>query len=195
MRAGRVLSRNSPSTPSAMNRSCQRQTQVLATPVSRMIAAVPMPAAVRRIIRLRQTCFCGLFRSNAIASSRARSDNFKSMLMPVRIQQTRITASPKESTTGPFCQILSTRTCSLVSRFATSAFRRAIERRPLIHSLPWTGEWLLTGKRPHQKHVAPALSHPMGSSRARNLMFQMLPQPSSSSPSSSTLRDRPFQSD
>ena len=33
MREGRVLSRNIPSTPSFMNRSCQRQTQVLLIPV------------------------------------------------------------------------------------------------------------------------------------------------------------------
>ena len=38
MREGRVLSRESSSTPSAANRSCQRQMQVLDLPVSRMIA-------------------------------------------------------------------------------------------------------------------------------------------------------------
>ena len=41
MREGRVLLRSRPNTPSAMNRSCQRQTAVLATPASRMIAFVP----------------------------------------------------------------------------------------------------------------------------------------------------------
>ena len=45
MREGRVLSRSSPSTPSCMNRSCQRHTQVLALPVRRMISAVPRPSA------------------------------------------------------------------------------------------------------------------------------------------------------
>jgi hypothetical protein len=48
MREGRVLSRRSPSTPSAANRSCQRQTQVLDLPVSRMIAFVPMPSAAQQ---------------------------------------------------------------------------------------------------------------------------------------------------
>ena len=38
MREGRVLSRKSPSTPSCMNRSCQRQTAVLLTSASRMIS-------------------------------------------------------------------------------------------------------------------------------------------------------------
>ena len=56
---GRVLSRSSPSTPSAMKRSCQRQTQVLDLPVAAMIAEVPRPSAVSRMIRARQTCFCG----------------------------------------------------------------------------------------------------------------------------------------
>jgi hypothetical protein len=41
MREGRVLSRSKPSTPHCMNRSCHRQTAVLATPASRMISAVP----------------------------------------------------------------------------------------------------------------------------------------------------------
>ncbi len=42
----RVLSRVSPATPSAMNRSCHRQTTGLALPDRRMIAAVPQPSAV-----------------------------------------------------------------------------------------------------------------------------------------------------
>ena len=63
MREGRVLSRRSPSKPSAAKRSCQRQTQVLDLPVSRMIAFVPKPSAVSSTIRARQTCFCGALRS------------------------------------------------------------------------------------------------------------------------------------
>jgi hypothetical protein len=51
MREGRVLSRRSPSTPSAANRSCQRQTQVLDLPVSRMIAFVPALGAEQRDLR------------------------------------------------------------------------------------------------------------------------------------------------
>jgi len=40
-------------------------------PVPDAILAVPTPAAVNRMIRARQTCFCGLFRSATIASRRA----------------------------------------------------------------------------------------------------------------------------
>jgi hypothetical protein len=67
MRDGRVLSRSKLSTPASMNRSCQRQTAVLATPACRMISAVPCPSAVSNTIRARQTCFCGLLRSAAMA--------------------------------------------------------------------------------------------------------------------------------
>ncbi len=50
MREGRVLSRKRPSTPSATKRSCQRQTQVLDLPVSRMISFVPTPSALSSTI-------------------------------------------------------------------------------------------------------------------------------------------------
>ena len=43
MRDGRVLLRNSPSTPSSVNRSGQRQTQALDMPVSRMMLLVAEP--------------------------------------------------------------------------------------------------------------------------------------------------------
>ena len=56
-REGRVLSRNSPSTPSLAKRSCQRQTAVLLLPVRRMTAFVPSPSAVASTIAERQTCF------------------------------------------------------------------------------------------------------------------------------------------
>ena len=68
MRDGRVLSRSRPGTPSAMKRSCQRQTDVLLVPVRRMSSTVPQPSAVSSTICARQTCFCGLFRSVTIAS-------------------------------------------------------------------------------------------------------------------------------
>jgi len=57
MREGRVLSRHREATPSALNRSCQRQMTVLAFPVRRMISAVPWPSAVSKTILARQTCF------------------------------------------------------------------------------------------------------------------------------------------
>jgi hypothetical protein len=46
----RVLSRNSPSTPSAMNRACQFQTTGFALPDRRKISAVPQPSAAARMI-------------------------------------------------------------------------------------------------------------------------------------------------
>jgi hypothetical protein len=93
MRAGRVLSRRSPSTPSCAKRSCQRQTTVLDTPAPRMIACVPSPSALSRTIRARQTCFCGVFRSAATASSRRRSGAESVKEMPLRI--------PPDSQDGP----------------------------------------------------------------------------------------------
>jgi hypothetical protein len=57
MRDGRVLSRSKPFAPATMKRSCQRQTQVLDLPVSRMMSWVPCPSADSSTIRARQTCF------------------------------------------------------------------------------------------------------------------------------------------
>ena len=67
---GRDLSCSRPSTPSCMNRSCQRQTQVLDLPVPVMIAEVPRPSPLSRTMRARQTCFCGLLGSATIARNR-----------------------------------------------------------------------------------------------------------------------------
>src|ERR1700722_7586209 len=47
MRAGRVLSRQSPVTPSSPNRSCQRQITVLALPVARMMSEAITPLSER----------------------------------------------------------------------------------------------------------------------------------------------------
>jgi hypothetical protein len=58
-----VFSRNRPATPSRINRSCQRQTNGFETPARRMISVLPQASAVARMIRARQRCFCGLFRS------------------------------------------------------------------------------------------------------------------------------------
>src|SRR5262245_54345152 len=66
----RVLSRVSPSMPSAMNRACHRHTTGFDLPDRRMISAVPQPSAVARMMLARQTCFCGALRSVMIASSR-----------------------------------------------------------------------------------------------------------------------------
>lgn len=63
----------SPSTPSCMKRSCHRQTQGFDLPVSRMIAMVPSPSAVARMILVRHTTLTGVLRSAAMARSRLRS--------------------------------------------------------------------------------------------------------------------------
>jgi hypothetical protein len=60
----RVLSRVSPSTPSAMNRACHLHTTGLDLPERRMISAVPRPSAVARMMLARHeslNCFgrCG----------------------------------------------------------------------------------------------------------------------------------------
>ena len=77
----RVLSRVSPSTPSAMNRACHRHTTGFDLPDRRIISAVPQPSAVARMMLARQTCFCGALRSNTIASSRWRSAALNRMLV------------------------------------------------------------------------------------------------------------------
>lgn len=100
LREGRVLSRNSPSPPACMKRSCQRQTTDLLLPVRRMISAVPKPSAVSKTIRARQTCFWGLLRLATIAASRRRSAAFTFTMIPLRIPQTRIAASRRESSNG-----------------------------------------------------------------------------------------------
>ena len=55
----RVLSRASSSTPSAMNRACDRHTGGFDLPDRRTISAVPQPSAVARSMAPRHTCFCG----------------------------------------------------------------------------------------------------------------------------------------
>ena len=100
MPGGRVLSRSRPSTPSAMNRSCQRHTQVLDLPVAAMIATVPRPSSVSRTICARHTCFCGDPRAATSASRRALSDSVTAILIPLRIPYRRIAARRAESSAG-----------------------------------------------------------------------------------------------
>jgi hypothetical protein len=83
---GRVLSRKSPSTPSAAKRSCQRQTHGFDTPARRLISAVPHPSAVARMISARQACFRRLLRSATTASKRERSAAETSAVIPSRIR-------------------------------------------------------------------------------------------------------------
>src|SRR4030081_459619 len=83
----RVLSRNSPSTPSAMNRACQVHTTGFDLPDRRMISAVPQPSALARITLARHTCFCGALRSATIASSRRRSARLTLTTIPALIMR------------------------------------------------------------------------------------------------------------
>jgi len=78
----RVLSRVSPSTPSAMNRACHLQTTGFDLPDRRMISAVPQPSAVASTILARHTCFCGALRSETIASSWRRSSRVTLTTIP-----------------------------------------------------------------------------------------------------------------
>ena len=64
-------------------RSCQRQTQVLDLPVSAMMAFVPTPSPLRRTIRARQTCFCGLRGAAAMSHSRLRSAAYRVKVMRI----------------------------------------------------------------------------------------------------------------
>src|ERR1700674_168400 len=66
-RALRVLSRVSPSTPSAMNRACHLHTTGFDLPERRITSAVPQPSAVARMMLARHACCCGAVRSNTIA--------------------------------------------------------------------------------------------------------------------------------
>jgi hypothetical protein len=77
----RVLSRSSPSTPSCMNRSCQRQTTGFDLPDCRITSRVPQPSAVARMTLARQTC--GALRSEMIAASRQRSSGVTVTMIPV----------------------------------------------------------------------------------------------------------------
>ena len=77
-----LLSRSRPATPSCANRSRQRRTEGRERPAQRPIAVVPWPSAAARATLARQTCFCGLFRSATIASSRRRSAGLTWMVVP-----------------------------------------------------------------------------------------------------------------
>ena len=80
------------------DRSCQRDTVILLVSVRRMISLVPTPSAVRSTIRARQTCFCELFRSLIIASSRDLSVAVTPIVMLLRM----LAPPPDEHTTSRF---------------------------------------------------------------------------------------------
>jgi hypothetical protein len=80
----------------------------LSLPMVRTIPLVPMPSAVSKMIRARQTCFCGLLRSRMIDCKRARSAGVTSMVIPLRMPQHRTAPAIGEPKIGVFCQVLST---------------------------------------------------------------------------------------
>jgi hypothetical protein len=97
---GRVFSRSKPSTPSIMNRSCQRQTQVLDLDVAAMIDVVPAPSALRSTMRQRQTCFYGEDGFEITVSSRDLSSLETLNDIPVRIRVTRTANTETEPQFG-----------------------------------------------------------------------------------------------
>ena len=97
-----LLSRSRLSVPSVMNRSCQRQMQVFDLPVAALIAIVPSPSSLNRMIRARQTCFCRLRGAATIACNRKRSAKDTVKEIPVRIRLNRTFWVQWESQIGLF---------------------------------------------------------------------------------------------
>ena len=97
------------SQPLGIKRACQRQTQVFDLPVRRMIATVPRPSALSRTISARQTCFWAVLRSRTSASRRRRSVGETSREIPVRMHQTCMPFTRRESPPGLDRQTSSTR--------------------------------------------------------------------------------------
>ena len=79
---GRVLSRTTPSTPSSMQRCCQRRTVGFDFPVRRMISIVPNPPADNSTILARHTSCCGVVRPTTKASNRPRSPGRSWRIIP-----------------------------------------------------------------------------------------------------------------
>src|SRR5439155_5885720 len=135
IREGRVLSRVSPSNPSCMKRSRQRQTTVLPLPIARMTALVPSPSAVRTMIRARHTCFCGLLRSRMIDCKRTRSAAVTVMEIPLRIADNRTKSNLEKLFFGLFRQVISTN--ASLDRVASIRLRKncrgkLLEERSLV---------------------------------------------------------------
>ncbi len=69
-----------------MKRACQRQIVGLPLPVSRWISIVPTLSALSRTIRVRHTCFCGLFPDPTTTANRSRSPGPSPTSTPFLIQ-------------------------------------------------------------------------------------------------------------
>ena len=84
-----ALSCRRPSTPPYVNRSCQRQTQVLSLLFWRMIKLVPIPSALSRRMPARQGV---LLRGVAVSGDGLEPATISGvvvMLISVRVRQTR----------------------------------------------------------------------------------------------------------
>lgn len=126
------MSRSSPSTPSAIYRSCQRHTQVFDLPVAAMIATVPKPSSVSRMIRARHTCFCGVPRAPTRPPRRARSRAVTTMLIPLRMHLRRTSRPIAESPIGLFRSDQST---SLARRSPAQALAIPVTVHLIAHGL------------------------------------------------------------
>jgi hypothetical protein len=74
-----------------------------------VIAIVPRPSSVIKMIFARHTCFCGELPAETIAFSRTRSAAETSNVTPVRMQDRRIFMQELESQIGLFCLDQTTR--------------------------------------------------------------------------------------
>ena len=74
-----------------------------------MMAILPSPSSLRRTMRARQTCFCGLFGSGTTVSRRRRSPEVSVNETPGRILQTSVIDKSEEHNNGYTCNDLSTR--------------------------------------------------------------------------------------
>ena len=173
MREGRVLSRSRPSAPHCMNRSCQRQTAVFATPAARMISAVPWPSPVMSTICARQTCFCGLLRSDTTASKRSRSAGVTSTVIPVRIPPICMARRVEESLSELFRQVLSTSTMQPCASVGASLPNRALfallERHTRRGRCEFANLYAPTSHLPPQPHGAAACAS-SAAARSANAM-------------------------
>lgn len=100
-----------------------------------MIAKVPVPAALKRMIRARQTCFCGEVGAETIASSRFLSEAVTWKAIPVRITNHRIISARWESASGLFCCDQSTRSFHVLEGVTSR-----LDAAPLRARRRWSAE-------------------------------------------------------
>ncbi len=97
---GRVLSRRSPSTPSSIEAVLPAPDTVLRLAGLSHDGHPASPSSLRRPMRARQTCFCGLFGSGTTVSRRRRSPEVSVNETPGRILQTSVIDKSEEHNNG-----------------------------------------------------------------------------------------------